>query len=286
MTQLEEVRLTFTSAIMVFSSLQLPLVCTGASSGLRPLDVRRVKVRGGRSPSLQVFTARTNHISGLYQYCFSKMTHIGLKSTSGLFVLVSILGCLLSCVRKLTEQPTLPTRPLMAQRYVQHRHPSRSPTLKWASQSLSLSHGTHQRWVVSAADEWRGQRGPSPEASFDFLCVTVQTVHGSVFKLVSCPTQSNESSTVAAYCHVLSALENIIYISREHVFCSCLGCYLLSCSLIHQMKLNSCWSLGVLCLFRLPRCQLRLSHSARRHQKIICLFFSFFFFQNWLASQT
>lgn len=70
------------------------------------------------------------------------------------------------------------------------------------------------------------------------------------FKLVLCPTQSNESSTVAAYCHVLSALENIIYISREHVFCSCLGCYLLSCSLIQQMKLNSCWSLGALCFIQ------------------------------------
>lgn len=59
-------------------------------------------------------------------------------------VFVSISGGILSCVRKTTEQPALPTRSPVAQRYVQHRHPS-SPTLKWASQSLSLTHSTHQR---------------------------------------------------------------------------------------------------------------------------------------------
>lgn len=36
MAQLDSVVLTFTSTIMVFSSLQPPLACTGASSDLRP----------------------------------------------------------------------------------------------------------------------------------------------------------------------------------------------------------------------------------------------------------
>lgn len=40
MAQLDGVVLTFTSTIMVFSSLQPPLACTGAPSDLRPLDMR------------------------------------------------------------------------------------------------------------------------------------------------------------------------------------------------------------------------------------------------------
>lgn len=40
MAQLDSVVLTFTSTIMVFSSLQPPLACTGASSDLRSSGVR------------------------------------------------------------------------------------------------------------------------------------------------------------------------------------------------------------------------------------------------------
>lgn len=71
MAQLDGVVLTFTVTIMVFSSLQPPLACSGASSDLRPLDVRVRFVSGvERSRSVCSFIAITkSHLSDLYQYC-------------------------------------------------------------------------------------------------------------------------------------------------------------------------------------------------------------------------
>lgn len=56
MAQLDGVVLTFTSTIMVFSSLQPPLACTEASSDLRPLDVK-------------VGLWAETHLSNAYQCC-------------------------------------------------------------------------------------------------------------------------------------------------------------------------------------------------------------------------
>lgn len=61
MAQLDGVVLTFTVTIMVFSSLQPPLACSGASSDLRPLDVR-VCVRGRKVP-LSMHLYRNNKIT-------------------------------------------------------------------------------------------------------------------------------------------------------------------------------------------------------------------------------
>lgn len=65
MAQLDGVVLTFTSTIMVFSSLQPPLACTGAPSDLRPLDMRAGR---GENVLLSMYLGHNNkkHIQEIH----------------------------------------------------------------------------------------------------------------------------------------------------------------------------------------------------------------------------
>lgn len=70
MAQLDGVVLTFTSTIMVFSSLQPPLACTGAPSDLRPLDVRAGRARDVPISMYLGHKKKKTHLRDFFQDCF------------------------------------------------------------------------------------------------------------------------------------------------------------------------------------------------------------------------
>lgn len=153
-------------------------------------------------------------------------------------VFVSISGGILSCVRKTTEQPALPTRSPVAQRYVQHRHPS-SPTLKWASQSLSPK--MNCTWVTGAIGQILWAVSTFWILLFKhYMRAFPASLHSGLVNVKLCPTQSSHCVPLCPVCPA----EKMIYTNRkQNLFCSCFCCYLLWYSLINQIKWNSCWGL-------------------------------------------
>lgn len=72
-------------------------------------------------------------------------------------VFVSLLGCILLCVKNLFEQPVLPTTSPVAKRYVQHTHPSHPATLNGVSQTfhstraLTKTYNEFHQFIVRSA---------------------------------------------------------------------------------------------------------------------------------------
>ena len=89
MAQLDGVFLTFTSTIMVFSSLQAPLACNGAAAHLRPLDV---KAGRERDVSLRIWMLLTTKKKKKIKMLFLRFKWILSYRFKTSLILISIFG--------------------------------------------------------------------------------------------------------------------------------------------------------------------------------------------------